>query len=124
MFEMAEHAPAEGLKSAEIAKAQKIPGSFLEQILAALKKAKLVKSFRGREGGYILGRLPSEITLFNIIEALEGSVAFANAPKDMSIVAETLREMENKLVRDLKVVNLGNMIEAKAEKNKTLMYTI
>ena len=51
----------------EIAKREKIPLKFLEQILLGLKKAGLVQSKRGMGGGYTLNKHPGEITLAQII---------------------------------------------------------
>lgn len=47
--------------------------TYIEKILQALRQAKLVDSHQGNHGGYSLARLPSEITLKEIIQALEGS---------------------------------------------------
>lgn len=56
----------------EIASKQAIPERFLEQVMAALKKASLIESIRGAQGGYRLTRPASEITMAQIIEAIEG----------------------------------------------------
>jgi Rrf2 family protein len=63
------------VKGEQIANAQKIPLRFLENILGELKHARLVHSQRGAEGGYWLGRPPEEITLAEIIRAVEGPLA-------------------------------------------------
>jgi len=57
-----------------IARDKKIPKSFLAKILQKLSKAGIVKSFRGVNGGYQLDKHPSEISLLNIIESIEGPV--------------------------------------------------
>jgi len=57
-----------------IARNKKIPKSFLAKILQKLSKAGIVKSFRGVNGGYQLGKHPSDISLLNIIESIEGPV--------------------------------------------------
>lgn len=59
----------------EIAARQAIPERFLEQQVTALRKAGLVKSQRGAQGGVTLARAPEDITVFEVIEALEGSPA-------------------------------------------------
>lgn len=59
----------------EIASRQGIPERFLEQQVTVLRKAGLVKSQRGAQGGVALAREPENITVFEIIEALEGSPA-------------------------------------------------
>jgi Rrf2 family protein len=56
----------------ELAQAQDIPVSFLENILAQLRSAGIVRSQRGPEGGYWLARPPSELNLAQVIRAVEG----------------------------------------------------
>lgn len=58
-----------------IAAAQEIPPKFLENILIALRHAGLVRSQRGAEGGYWLARPAGEITLAEVIRAVEGPLA-------------------------------------------------
>lgn len=52
-----------------------ISESYLEQLAALLKKNKLVKSVRGAQGGYFLAKPPEEISIGDILRALEGSLA-------------------------------------------------
>jgi len=63
------------VKADAISRAQEIPQRFLEQILLDLKHAGLVASQRGAEGGYWLARPPAEITLADLIRAVEGPLA-------------------------------------------------
>lgn len=58
-----------------IAKRQDISEHYLEQLISTLRKAGLVVSFRGAQGGYQLARSPSEITIGDIIRSLEGPIA-------------------------------------------------
>jgi Rrf2 family transcriptional regulator, cysteine metabolism repressor len=58
-----------------IAARQAIPQRYLEQVLLALKRAGLVTSKRGSSGGYHLTRLPDEITVGDVLRAVEGSAA-------------------------------------------------
>jgi Rrf2 family cysteine metabolism transcriptional repressor len=55
-----------------IARRQAIPVRFLEQVLQAMKKAGLVSSLRGAQGGYVLSRKPSELSLADVLDALDG----------------------------------------------------
>ncbi len=55
-----------------IAKRQGIPIRFLEQVLHALKNADVIESHRGAQGGYLLSREPSSISIADILEALDG----------------------------------------------------
>ncbi len=61
------------LSVSQIAKREEISVAYLEQILNALKKKGLVKSVRGPQGGYVLAKKPSELTLKQLFDALEGA---------------------------------------------------
>jgi Rrf2 family protein len=62
------------IQARAIARRQAIPVRFLEQVLNAMKKAGLVDSLRGAQGGYMLLKEPSELTIADIFEALDGPV--------------------------------------------------
>jgi Rrf2 family protein len=74
---MLELAAADGdlVKGEQLATAQSIPQKFLESILLDLRHAELVTSRRGVEGGYALGRPAAEISLADVIRAVEGPIA-------------------------------------------------
>ena len=63
------------MKAEHIAEAQAIPVNFLENILADLRRAGIVESRRGAAGGYLLARPPEEISLADVIRAVEGPLA-------------------------------------------------
>jgi Rrf2 family protein len=65
----------EPVKGDVIAEAQGIPLKFRENILGELKHARIVASRRGAEGGYWLAQLPHDVTLAEIIRAVEGPLA-------------------------------------------------
>lgn len=75
MLELAEHYGKGPVQSAEIASRRGVPDAYLEQLLTTLRKAGLVRSTRGPHGGHELARSPSEITMADIVLALEGSIA-------------------------------------------------
>jgi Rrf2 family protein len=60
------------IQAKSIARRQGIPARFLEQVLHAMKKAGLVSSLRGAQGGYVLSKKPSELSVAEILEALDG----------------------------------------------------
>jgi Rrf2 family transcriptional regulator, cysteine metabolism repressor len=60
---------------AEIAEHDGMPLAYLEHLVARLRKAGLVASRRGSRGGYLLARPASEITMAEVVQALEGSIA-------------------------------------------------
>jgi len=75
LLSLALHAESEGPTSVrDIAERTALPQPYLEQILLALKGAGLVRSKRGVGGGYVLARPPSEITLSEIVSAVDGPI--------------------------------------------------
>ena len=67
----------------EIARARDIPAQFLEGLFATLRRAGILQSQRGVKGGYSFARPPSEITVLEVVELLEGELgadAAANGP--------------------------------------------
>src|SRR5881227_3197534 len=81
----------------EIAQAQEIPVSFLENILTQLRSAGVVRSQRGPEGGYWLARPAGEVNLAQVIRAVEGPLVGIRGqrPEEIEYVgsAESLREV-------------------------------
>ncbi len=67
--------PDEVIMVDEIAREMCIPKSFLAKILQKLAKAKIVDSQVGVRGGFFLARNPGDVTLYDVIQAIEGSVA-------------------------------------------------
>lgn len=57
-----------------IAKRQNLSINYLEQVFSLLKKANIVKSVKGAQGGYVLGRRAEEITVADVIRAIEGDI--------------------------------------------------
>jgi Rrf2 family protein len=98
---MIELAAAEGeggpVKGDRLAQAQQIPVKFLESILGDLRQAGLVRSQRGVEGGYWLARPAGEITVADVIRAVEGPIANVRGvrPDDVAYTgsAERLRDV-------------------------------
>src|SRR6266853_1852058 len=75
MVELARRAGEDPIPLAEIAAHDGLPLAYLEHLVARLRKAGLVDSRRGSRGGYLLARSPVEITMAEVVEALEGSIA-------------------------------------------------
>ena len=72
----------EALKIEDLAAENSIPANYLVQILIELKARALVKSVRGKEGGYLLARPPGEITLGDVVRAVHGQVFDSPALED------------------------------------------
>jgi Rrf2 family cysteine metabolism transcriptional repressor len=75
MVELARRAGENPVPLAEVAAHDGLPLAYLEHLVARLRKAGLVDSRRGSRGGYMLARPPAEITMAEVVEALEGSIA-------------------------------------------------
>ena len=85
MCELAAHKGDLPLKAEQIASAQEIPLSFLENILVDLRRAGFVRSLRGQVGGYRMAKPAEEITHADVIRAVEGPLAAVRgeAPEDI-----------------------------------------
>lgn len=79
-----------------IAEAENLPPAYLEQVVALLRKAGLVNSARGAHGGYWLARPAAEITMDEVVEALDGSVApmecFAPSGRDERVLCSHIAD--------------------------------
>ncbi len=74
MIDLAQYSEQEAVSISSIAQRQKISESYLEQLVAKLKKAGLVVSIRGAAGGYRLARPAAGISVGDVLRALEGDV--------------------------------------------------
>jgi Rrf2 family protein len=85
MLELALRGDKEGVVcTADIARSQRIPVKFLELILVELRRAGLVTSQRGAEGGHKLARDPEKISVGDIWRAIDGAVAERAGPRSKS----------------------------------------
>ncbi|HSN96788.1 MAG TPA: Rrf2 family transcriptional regulator [Candidatus Nanopelagicales bacterium] len=89
LFDIAYHNDGKPTQIREIAERELIPARFLEQIFQDLKKAGILGSKRGPRGGYHLARPPNEITLGDVIRALEGSTLVITSEEEADRVDAT-----------------------------------
>ena len=75
MVQLARRSDDQPVPLADIAEGDGLPVAYLEHLVARLRKAGLVESRRGARGGYLLARPAEEITMAEVVEALEGSIA-------------------------------------------------
>ncbi len=96
-LELAAHHDGDPVKGERLADSQGIPLQFLEHILLELKHARLIQARRGARGGYWLARDPADITIADVIRAVEGPLAniHENAPEELHYAgsAEKLRDV-------------------------------
>ncbi len=73
----------------ELSERWDMPTKFLEQLLASLKRADVVRSVRGAHGGYVLARPASEISVLAVVEALEGPIAPSMCARESAACAQS-----------------------------------
>lgn len=74
--------PEERFNAARIARAHGLPQPMVSKVMKQLVHAGLLHSYRGAKGGYGLARAPEEIAVAEVIEALEGPIAFTECVED------------------------------------------
>jgi Rrf2 family protein len=110
-------APDGHVTAEQLAQAQNIPGKFLETILTQLRRTGLVRSQRGPDGGFWLARPASEISLADIIRAIDGqllgvrgerpeNISYPGAAEPLQRVWIALRANERAI---LETVTLGDI---------------
>jgi Rrf2 family transcriptional regulator, cysteine metabolism repressor len=108
-----------------LAEEQGVPANYLLQILIELKAQGIVRSVRGKEGGYMLARPPGEITLADVLRAVHGTVFDTPALSDSECPPE-LRRAWKKLQHSVEsaagAITFQSLLEESAEKEK--MYYI
>jgi Rrf2 family protein len=113
------------LRVEDLAGDQGIPGNYLVQILIELKAQGIVRSLRGKEGGYLLAKSPAEITLGDVLRATNGAVFDTPALNDPQCPVE-LRRAWHKLKKALEgaaqEITFQRLLEEGSEKEK--MYYI
>lgn len=88
MVDLAVHSSGDHVSINSIAGRQNVSENYLEQVFSTLRKAGLVRSVKGAQGGYILVESPSNIKVGTILRALEGNI---------SVVDETTEELDPSL---------------------------
>jgi Rrf2 family protein len=101
---------------AELARRRQIPIQFLEQLFAVLRRAGLLRSFRGVKGGYAFAREPATITVLEVVELLDGRLG-ADSDGIFAQAAAAAREV-------LVGVTLADLLEREERDAGSVMYHI
>ena len=108
----------------DIAARGDIPHQFLEQIFNRLGKAGIIKSTRGKNGGYELAKPPEQITVLHIVNALEGDIAFVSKSEDKNdVIVELFHEAEKKL-QNILSISLAALVAKQQTLRKNVIYDI
>jgi Rrf2 family protein len=119
---LARHYPNGGaVRLEDVAAEQGVPPNYLVQILIELKAQRIVKSVRGKEGGYLLARPPVEITIGDVLRCIHGQVFDSPALSDPNCGPE-LKAMWQKLQQTLNTtadgINFQQLLDAGNEKER------
>jgi Rrf2 family protein len=111
ILELALNEAEQPLTAVVIAEKRNIPSKYLVHILIQLRRAGLVRSVRGSQGGYLLSKAPADITLLDIIQAIDGPILAPlpvedNAGKDLKPVwkhaaREIAKVLESYRIQDI-----------------------
>ena len=113
------------MKVEELAALSGTPANYLVQILIELKGRHIVKSVRGKEGGYLLAKPPSEITLGDVLRCVHGQVFDPPALSDMHCPPElraAWKKLQTALDETADAINFQHMLDESTHKEK--MYYI
>lgn len=120
LIDLAVNSRTEQVSLGSIAQRNNISAQYLEHVFSALRKAHIVKSIKGSQGGYFLQKDPKEITVAQIVEALEGSynledeVDGSSAGRgDQEAIQHLIIERINNCVQEiLEDVTLKDLVDA------------
>ena len=125
VFELALQPPSARIQAKQISEKRLIPLKFLEQILIQLKNAEIVKSVRGASGGYLLARSPDDITLKDIVDAVEGGVRVLETELDGEpTLSSVWCEIEVEFMRRLDSISIQSLVARSFKENQILSYEI
>ena len=113
------------MKAEELAAAQGVPANYLVQILIELKAQHIVRSLRGKEGGYMLARPPSEITLADVLRVVHGQVFDTSGLTDTACAPElrkAWKRLQEALDATAEAITFQHLLEESQAKEK--MYYI
>jgi Rrf2 family transcriptional regulator, cysteine metabolism repressor len=103
----------------EIARRRDIPVQFLEGMFATLRRAGILQSQRGAKGGYLFARPPREVTVLDVVEALEGALDHELGGQD-AIWTEAVEAMRERL----RATTIAEIAEREAREAGAQMYYI
>jgi len=124
VLELARNArPGHPETATDIAERQGIPEKYLVHILLQLKRAGIVQSVRGAQGGYLLGIAPDGITILDIITAVDGPILdpLPGGDSPSEDVAQVWRKVERGLTEVLGGITIQSILD---ETSQAAMYFI
>lgn len=111
------------LQIKDIAKKGDIPQNYLEQILVILKKSGLVESIRGANGGYKLSKSPNDITVYEVLNSLEGCLSYTDTKEKESILTPFWEDSQKK-IKELFSLSISELEEFLQKNSQNFIYYI
>jgi len=109
----------------EVAEARRIPLHFLEQLFAGLRRAGVLQSQRGVKGGYSFGRPPSEVTILEVVETVDGRITPPGGTGEAARGTEFVwAEARTVLAELLEGLTIADMVEREARLQDAPMFHI
>lgn len=127
LLELSQHWPErKPIRIQTISTRQKIPMRYLVQILIQLKRAGLVASVRGKEGGYNLAKPPGKISVGEVMRYVSGPILPApeNGTKEDSVFVSVWKEVEDAMSGVLNNVSFDDMAKDKNSRENAIFYHI
>lgn len=133
LFDLAQRYGEGPVQSDEIATRQGIPVNYLNQLLITMRRAGLIESLRGPQGGHMLARTPEAINLLEVLTALEGPLLPAEhsrddlaptQPEDDTLVDEVWGELRVRIEKMLADITLEDLCQRKRQRTGGVMYYI
>ena len=112
------------LQIKDIASRCNIPHQYLEQIFNRLGKAGIIKSTRGKNGGYKLAKAPQRVTVLDIVNSLEGNIEFVpKSTEKNDIIYDLFHQAEVKL-QEILNINLADLAQRQQTLRNNVTYHI
>ena len=132
LFDLAQRYGEGPIQSRDIHERQGIDENYLNQILILLRKAGLIESLRGPQGGHRLAREPEKITILEALTALEGPLLPPEAgaenlttdPADRDIIREIWDDLRSTVQHHLGATTLDDLRQRKRSREGEVMYYI
>lgn len=133
IFDLAQRFGKGPVQSEDIAGRQGIPVNYLNQLLILMRRAGLIESLRGPQGGHMLARKPEDITLLEVLTVLEGPLLPTEnsredlhplQPEDYALITAVWANLRASLEQQLSAITLDDLCQRKRERSGDVMYYI
>jgi Rrf2 family protein len=133
LFDLAQRYGEGPVQSDDIATRQGVPVNYLNQLLIIMRRAGLIESIRGPQGGHLLARPPDQITLLEILTVLEGQFIASDSGRedlrplqldDSEIINNVWNEIRTTLEERLRAITLEDLCQRKRQREGSVMYYI